>query len=273
VNVKTPAASQEELVREIARELRPWKVPESHVFAHIRPLIGTMRDEFSKAPVLGFRSETKRYTEDLLATLKVLKKQLASAPSGFFWNLCALESIALHKQEDIIIEALRRRTANYRFSPAHPKHKSQQELYALLGQVDELIKQCENVILNPIGYDPREGYKQSFAVDVSVILANLSTKKPTADRLNVIASLLWEAATGCADAISNVPASTRSISNVTARICRASGRIRPENPQDLSWRISAQAVCPIPQLTGIFQWVWAWSRQSFAVHKSNVSRA
>jgi hypothetical protein len=183
------AATQEELVRAIADELKPWKHAKNEVLAEIRETIENTKIWIPspigppKPPKVGFRTENKRYAQALHATLATLDYQLAAAPYGFFVGLNHDDGDC----EDIGVTA-----------------QKKAEVADLRVQIRTLAMGCEKQILNPAGADPRsDRAKSTVAFQALVLVIKLSEKKPAAGSRNtsycMVASLLFEAVRGLSD--------------------------------------------------------------------------
>jgi hypothetical protein len=152
---------QENFVRSIADELRPWKCSESKVLGEVRNAIDKVREILAQPqpPEVEFRSDNKQCAKKLLPAATKLYKLLEAAP---------------------------------------PRFMSLENYLDLLVRTTGLAAQCEKIIAAPA---PKpDDTKPVAAIFALSLMTDLSTKKPAAGDRNtsfcVIASLLFEATTG-----------------------------------------------------------------------------
>jgi len=152
---------QENFVRSIADELRPWKCAESKVLGEVRNAIDKVREILAQPqpPEDKFRSDNKQCAKKLLPAATKLYKLLEAAPPRF---------MSLENYLDLFVRTTR------------------------------LAAQCEEIIAAPARRaDDKKALAAIYALS---LVTNLSTKKPTAGDRNtsfcMIASLLFEATTG-----------------------------------------------------------------------------
>jgi hypothetical protein len=184
-NTKTASAtSQEDLIEEIAYQLRPWMCSKSDVLAKIRDAIEELKCELAKGPDpwRGFCSKNREYANNILNAIDNLKKQLTAPPESFFRGL-------LNADQPEEIKELN--------SP----EKLTEDVADLSSRLAKLAVQCRDVIAKRIGADPRADYKKTNTACAALLLMlNVSEQSPTAGSPDssfcFISSLIFEAVTG-----------------------------------------------------------------------------
>jgi hypothetical protein len=193
----TDELTPEDFVRAIADLMRPWKVPEGAALEAVRREIEDPWYTRTDSPEMGFRSENKQDAEDLVDALNVVER--VTAKSTFIASFVQ-SSQEFHSEQEALTE-----TAEWELEdldrPWIKKNKeAAKELVSLHQRAARLKKQCQKIIANPPGEDPRSGYRQREVVCGALLLwLEHSTKRPTVGNNSEFcrfASLLWEAITG-----------------------------------------------------------------------------
>jgi hypothetical protein len=188
----------EDLVWSIANELRPWKHSESHVFLEICNTIESMRCGLAKTPEIGFRNENKQRAKRIVDALNVVERAITS-PS-FIASLLA-SSEEFESAQLVLTDTAEWELEDLDRLWIKQKKEVSQELAEFSKRATKLVKQCEKMITNPPGSDPRFGHQQhDVACGALFLWLELSRERPTAGTYNskfcTVASLLWEAITG-----------------------------------------------------------------------------
>jgi hypothetical protein len=204
--------SQEDLIEEIAYQLRPWKCSKSDVLAKIRGAIEELQSDFAKAPDpwRGFCSKNREYADNILSAINNLKRQLTTPTESFFRGLLNAD-----KPEEI--------------KELNNPEKLTEDIVDLLSRLDKLAVQCRDVIAKRIGADPRADYKKTnTACSALFLMLDVSEQSPTAGSLDTsfcfISSLMFEAVTGMPEqsmrrACQKVLASSRPASTDRTSVC------------------------------------------------------
>jgi hypothetical protein len=175
--MRAPPTPQEDLVRSIADELKPWKCSEGHILEQVRGKIDVVRAIIANPPSFGLSNENKEYAKKILDLSTQLQKMLQSMPQGTLHTLFA-----------------------YPPNPFIQEEESLAEMFTLARALGRLCRQCEGIIENGAGDDPRFGREQHLAaVGARELMVELSEKEPTTGENSsfcMIASHLYEAATG-----------------------------------------------------------------------------
>jgi hypothetical protein len=193
----TDELTPEDFVRAIADLMRPWKVPEGAALEAVRREIKDPWYKRTDSPEMGFRSENKQDAEDLVDALNVVER--VTAKSTFIASLVQ-SSQEFHSEQEALTETAEWELEDLdRLWIKKNKEEAAEQLVPLRQRATRLKKQCQKIIANPPGEDPRSGYRQRDVVCGALLLwLEHSTKRPTVDSNSEFcrfASLLWEAIT------------------------------------------------------------------------------
>jgi hypothetical protein len=193
----TDELTSEDFVRAIADLMRPWKVPEGAALEAVRREIKDPWYKRTDSPEMGFRSENKQDAEDLVDALNVVER--VTAKSTFIASLVQ-SSQEFHSEQEALTETAEWELEDLdRLWIKKNKEEAAEQLVPLRQRATRLKKQCQKIIANPPGEDPRSGYRQrDVACGALLLWLEHSTKRPTVDYNSEFcrfASLLWEAIT------------------------------------------------------------------------------
>jgi len=207
----TSELTPEDFVRAIADLMRPWKVPEGAALEAVRrpvespegAALEAVRREIedpwytrTDSPEMGFRGENKQDAEDLVDALNVVER--VTAKSTFIASLVQ-SSQEFHSEQEALTETAEWELEDLDRLWIKKNKEAAEELVLLRQRAARLKKQCQRIIANPPGEDPRSGYRQrDVACGALLLWLEHSTKRPTVDSNSEFcrfASLLWEAIT------------------------------------------------------------------------------
>jgi hypothetical protein len=192
----TDELTPEDFVRAIADLMRPWKVPEGAALEAVRREIEDPWYTRTDSPEMGFRSENKQDAEDLVDALNVVER--VTAKSTFIASLVQ-SSREFHSEQEALTETAEWELEELDRLWIKKNKEAAEELVQLRQRAARLKKQCQKIIANPPGEDPRSDYRQrDVACGALHLWLEHSTKRPTVDSNSEFcrfASLLWEAIT------------------------------------------------------------------------------
>ena len=192
----TGELTPEDFVRAIADLMRPWKVPEGAALEAVRRQIEDPWYTPTDSPEMGFRSENKQDAEDLVDALNVVER--VTAKSTFIASLVQ-SSQEFHFEEESLTKKAEWELEDLDCLWIKKNKEAAEGLVPLRQRAAKLKKQCQKIIANPPGEDPRSGYRQrDVACGALLLWLEHSTKRPTVDSNSEFcrfASLLWEAIT------------------------------------------------------------------------------
>ena len=188
----------EDYVRAIADLMKPWRFPESDVFVAIQEELEDMRRNFPETPEMGVRSENKRRAERVIDAFGELYR--ATASQSFIASL-VYSSEEYRSAELALTEAEEWELEDLDKLFIEKKKEAAEELAQLFERVAQLVRQCERMVINPPGIDPRFGHQQNWVACGALLLwLNLSMERPTAGNKDSkfcrFTSLIWQVVTG-----------------------------------------------------------------------------
>ena len=186
----------EDFVRAIADLMRPWKVPEGVALEAVRREIEDPWYTRTDSPEMGFRSENKQDAENLVDALNVVER--VTAKSTFIASLVQ-SSQEFHSEQEALTEKAEWELEDLDGLWIKKNKEAAEELFSFRQRAARLKKQCQKIIANPPGEDPRSGHRQRVVACGALLLwLEHSTKRPTVGNNSEFcrfASLLWEAIT------------------------------------------------------------------------------
>jgi hypothetical protein len=188
--------TREDFIRAIADLMRPWKVPEGAALGAVRREIEDTWYMRTDSPEMGFRSENKQDAENLVDALNVVER--VTAKSTFIASLVQ-SSQEFHSETKALMEKAEWELEELDGLWIKKNKEAAEELVSLRQRAARLKKQCQKIIANPPGEDPRSGYRQrEVACGALLLWLEHSTRRPTVGNNSEFcrfASLLWEAIT------------------------------------------------------------------------------